>query len=157
MKITKIFLTFASFLLLNCAYGQEEISTTGGVISGSGGSASYAVGQLTTTTLTGTTGSVNNGLLQPYEIVVVLGLAEAIDITAYPNPTQDNVNIHAEFDKHVGLTYVLYNMNGQRLLQDDLTSKKGTIDMKDLPSDTYFLKILKKSNEIKTFKIVKTR
>ena len=86
-----ILLTFA--LSLSTAMAQESINATGGNASGSGGSASYSVGQIVYTTTTGTSGSVAAGVQQPFEISTVTGIEEAnginLTVTAYPNPTTD--------------------------------------------------------------------
>lgn len=72
---------------------QTSVNATDGDVSGSGGSVSYSVGQVVYTTHTGTSGSVAEGVQQPYEISVVTGLEEAqsinLSVTAYPNPTTD--------------------------------------------------------------------
>ena len=56
---------------------QESVNATGGNASGSGGSASYSVGQVVYTNNTGTSGSVAQGVQQPFEISVVTGIEEA--------------------------------------------------------------------------------
>ncbi|MBP7102278.1 MAG: hypothetical protein KBA86_03430 [Bacteroidales bacterium] len=72
---------------------QENINATGGNASGSGGTVSYSVGQVMYNTHIGTNGSVAEGVQQPYEISVVIGIEEAKDInlllSAFPNPTDD--------------------------------------------------------------------
>ena len=59
---------------------QTSVNATGGDASGGGGSVSYSVGQVVYTTHTGTSGSVAEGVQQPYEISVVTGLEEAQSI-----------------------------------------------------------------------------
>jgi zinc transporter ZupT len=73
MKHTKNVLCF----LLLIAFGtmilqaQETIPATGGNVVGSGGSVSHTVGQLLYNTVSGTNGTVAQGVQQPYEISVV--------------------------------------------------------------------------------------
>ena len=57
---------------------QEVIPTSGGTASGSGGSASYTIGQMIYTTNNGVNGSVSQGIQQPYEISVVSGIEEHV-------------------------------------------------------------------------------
>ncbi len=62
-------------LLVSCLYltilqGQSTIPTTGSTASGSGGTATYTVGQITYKTFSGTNGTVAQGVQQPYEISV---------------------------------------------------------------------------------------
>ena len=56
---------------------QESVNATGGNAQGSGGSVSYSVGQLFYLIITGETGSVSEGVQQPYEISVVTAVVEA--------------------------------------------------------------------------------
>ena len=73
---------------------QETLTT-------SGGEASYTVGQVIYTTKYRNEGnSVAQGVQQPYEISVILGIPEAKDInlsvSAYPNPTTNYLTVKAE-------------------------------------------------------------
>ncbi|MGD0341661.1 MAG: hypothetical protein ABSA76_08155, partial [Bacteroidales bacterium] len=61
-------------------HAQSTITTSGGNASGSGGSASYTIGQVVYSTITGTNGSSAQGVQQPYEISIITGIAEAKDI-----------------------------------------------------------------------------
>ena len=85
MKYKKKLLTAVMLLGLGgltSLQAQEAIPATGGEASGSGGSASYTVGQVVYTTNVGTNGnSVAEGVQQPYEISVVTGIPEAKDIS----------------------------------------------------------------------------
>jgi hypothetical protein len=94
-------LTFA--FSLSTVSAQTSVNATGGDASGSGGSASYSVGQVAYQTHTGTSGSVAEGVQQPYEISVVTSIEEANDIklsiTAYPNPTTDYLELKVESEK----------------------------------------------------------
>ena len=72
--------------------GQESINTSGQNATGTGGSASYSLGQVVYTTYSGTNGSVAQGVQQPYEISVVLGIEYTninLIMTVSPNPTKD--------------------------------------------------------------------
>ena len=73
--------TLSAVLLLGLGLtglqAQTSVNATGGDASGSGGSVSYSVGQVVYTTNTGTSGSVAQGVQQPYEISVVTAIEEA--------------------------------------------------------------------------------
>ena len=56
---------------ITTAQAQQAITATGGNASGSGGTVAYSVGQIIYATNTGTTGSVAQGVHQPYEISIV--------------------------------------------------------------------------------------
>lgn len=157
-------LTFA--FSLSTATAQESVNATGGDASGSGGSASYTVGQLVYQTHTGTSGSVMGGVQQPYEITVVTGLEEVkginLSVSAYPNPTTDYLELKVESKKLKGFIYQLYDLNGKLLQSEKIISNQTSIVMSNLVPATYFVKVIVKtqgfaSQEVKTFKIIKTQ
>ena len=94
-------------------HAQQAITTTGGNTSSSGGSISYSVGQIVYKTNNSSSGSVAQGVQQPYEISVVSGLEEAqginLVLSAYPNPATDYVILKVENYKTENLTYQLYD------------------------------------------------
>ena len=144
---------------LSSATAQESVNATGGNASGSGGSASYSVGQVVYTTNTGTSGSVAQGVQQPYEISVVTGLEEAkginLSVSAYPNPTTDFLELKVESEKLKDLSFQLYDMNGKLLQSEKITGNQTSIVMSNLVPATYFVKVTEGNKEVKTFKIIK--
>jgi len=100
---------------------QETIPATGGNATGSGGSASYSVGQVVYTTNTGTNGSVAQGVQQPFEISVVTGIEQTkginLSVSAYPNPATDFLMLKVENYDNGNLSYQLFDMNS-KLLQN---------------------------------------
>lgn len=140
---------------------QESVNTTGGDASGSGGSASYSVGQVVYTTNTGTNGSVAQGVQQPYEISVVTGFEEAkginLSVTAYPNPTTDYLTLSISEFEISNLSYQLYDMTGKLLQNKKLTGTETQIDMRNLVPTTYFVRVIAEHKSVKEFKIIKTQ
>lgn len=138
---------------------QERISATGGNASGGGGSASYSIGQLAYQTHTGTNGSVEEGVQQPYEISVVTGLEEAkginLSVSAYPNPTTDYLTLSIVEFEISNLSYQLYDMNGKLLQSKKITGNQTSIAMGNLVPANYFVKVIQSNKEVKTFKIIK--
>lgn len=94
---------------------QEAVTSTGSMASGSGGTLNYSIGQVVYTTNTGTNGSVSQGVQQPYEISVVTGLKEAVEInlivTAYPNPTIDYLTLEVKDFTLSTLRFQFYDMS----------------------------------------------
>ncbi|HET9056705.1 MAG TPA: T9SS type A sorting domain-containing protein [Chitinophagaceae bacterium] len=141
---------------------QEAIPISGGNASGSGGSSSYSVGQIVYTTNEGSSGSIAQGVQQPYEITIITAVDEANDINltilTYPNPTTDFLRLQIDETNTLNvraLRYQLFNLNG-KLLQDGKVAGRNTnIRMSNLVSATYFLKIIYNNKNIKTFKIIK--
>ncbi len=138
---------------------QEVILSTGGNALGSGGSASYSVGQIVYTTNTGTNGSVAQGVQQPYEISVVTGIEEAKGITlqcsAYPNPTNNDLTLKVENIELSTFNFQLFDINAKLIEAKKIESSETSIVMVNLVPATYFLKIIKNNKEVKTFKIIK--
>ena len=145
---------------------QESVNITGGDASGSGFSASYSVGQVAYQTHTGTSGSVSEGVQQPYEISVVTGIEESkginLSVSAYPNPTTDyltltiNDNVKTRHALSL-LSYQLYDMSGKLLQSKKITGNQTSIVMSNLVPATYFVKVIQSNKEVKTFKIIKTQ
>ena len=138
---------------------QEAIITTGGNAIGSGGSVSYTVGQIVYTTNIGTNGAVAQGVQQPYEISVVIGIVEAQEISlicsVFPNPTKDFLTLKIENYNKDNLSYQLFDINGKHLEYKEVKESETIIKMKNFVSATYFLKITQGNKIIKTFRIIK--
>jgi len=162
MKYKKKLLTIVMLLGLgglSNLQAQEATTTAGGEASGSGGSASYTIGQVVYTTSTGTNGSVAQGVQQPYEISVVTGIPEATDInlsvSAYPNPTIDYLTVKVENYETANLQYMVFDINGKLLQTIKATGGETQIQTSELVPANYFIKVLDNKKEIKVFKIIK--
>lgn len=160
MKHIKHFLSF----LFICGYclttqAQSTISATGGNATGTGGSVSYTVGQTAYSTITGTTGTVTQGVQQPYEISVVTAVEDAIDInlvcSVYPNPATDFLILKVGDYETSKLSYWLYGTGGNLIETKRVLGNETTISMRNRVSGSYFLKITSGNKDLKTFKIIK--
>jgi hypothetical protein len=140
---------------------QNTIPATGGNASGVGGSASYTVGQIAYDTNTGTNGSVAEGVQQPYEISVVVGIEKArytnIHCTVYPNPATDLLTLEVEIPDSENLVYQLYDMMGKLLVSKKLIDIKTNISMREFAPATYVLKVTDNQKVVETFKIIKNQ
>ncbi len=140
---------------------QETIPATGGDASGSGGSASYTIGQIGFQTHTGTNGSVAEGVQQPYEISVITGLEEAqninLSVSAYPNPTTDHLTLTVEGYEISDLRFQLYDIQGKLLQNEKITDSKMSINMNKFAPAVYFIKVSDNKKQIKKFKIIKNQ
>jgi hypothetical protein len=138
---------------------QEALPTAGGEAIGSGGTASYTVGQVGYTTHTGTTGSVAESVQQPYEISMTTGLegSQGIDlfISVYPNPATDHLILNIYEFEISDLSFQLYDMHGALLINEIITDNETGINVSNLESAIYFVTVTQNSKEVKTFKIIK--
>jgi len=153
-------------LILICSIGivltatsQYVVLPTGGNASSSTGSMSYSAGQVTFTTYTGTNGSAAQGVQQPYEISIVIGVEEAknieLKIIAYPNPVSDKLKLNIGNYKLGGIKYYLYDITGVLLKTSEINAVETTISMNSYLTGIYILKIVEEQKEIKKFKILK--
>jgi hypothetical protein len=140
-------------------HAQETVPATGGMASGSGGTVSYSVGQLTWNTFTGVTGSSAQGVQQPYEISVVTGIGNidgiTLKCTVFPNPTKGLIKLLIESTDLKNFSFQLTEINGKLIQDKKVESRETGISMDNLVSGIYFLKVAYKKSEIKVFKIVK--
>lgn len=138
---------------------QSTITTSGGNASGSGGSVSYTIGQIANNTLSGTNGTITQGVQQPYEISVLTALESAGEITlesiVYPNPTRGLIKLIIESSGDEDLRFRLYDINGVLLQEKKIESRETEITMENVSAAVYFLKLIKNNKEVKVFKIVK--
>ena len=139
--------------------GQSTLPATGGNASGSGGSVSFTVGQMTYNTYSGTTGSVVQGVQQPYEISVVTAIEKTENITlgfkVHPNPTAGQITLTIILSDNANYRFRLYDLNGT-LIQDKIIGSDETeIDMQNLSPAIYFLEVMQDNLQVKVFKIIK--
>lgn len=159
MKHRKVKLSILFLGLGLTAQAQQAITTAGGNTTSSAGSVSYSVGQIVCKTQIGSSGSVSQGIQQPYEISILTGHVEAqginLVLSAYPNPATDYVILKVENFKTENLTYHLYDISGKLIESRKIIRSSETIAMDNLPTSTYFLKVNNNNTEVKTFKIIK--
>lgn len=139
--------------------GQETVSSSGGEASSSDGTVSYTIGQVFYAEDNDATGSVTPGVQQAYEIYVTDGIEEAAGIkltmTAFPNPTLDQLTLSVENFNNENLSYQLFDMSGRLVKSGEMNEQNTQIYMDDLERATYVLLVNKDNKNIKTFKIIK--
>jgi hypothetical protein len=151
-------MTSIAFLLLGLGglHAQESPTASGGEATGTGGTASYSVGQVVYTTNTGTNGSVAQGVQQPYEISTTVGINETsihLEMSVYPNPTTNYLTLKVEDNSN--LSYQLYDLQGKVIENKKVNANSTIITMEALPKATYFLRVTDNKNTVKTFKVIK--
>ena len=158
MKHKKVKLSVFLLGLGLSAQGQQTATATGGNASGIGGTISYSVGQIVYTTISGTTGNIAQGVQQPYEISIMIGIEDNsinLELTAYPNPTAHFLTLNIGNNEPSTLNFQLYNITGILIESRKIISSNETIVMENLPASTYYLKVTKNNNVLKTYKIMK--
>ncbi len=135
---------------------QEVISSGGSFFTNQDGSITYTVGEPVIQTFSGTSVILTQGFNQTTLTVTSLNDFKEFELVAFPNPTQDFVILKTSaFDK--SLKYLLFDSSGKLLLENIIIDIETQISFEKLPYSSYILKVLDKSIEIKSFKIVKAR
>lgn len=149
-------LTIISFFK---SYAQESVNVSGNTATGTGGSLSYSVGQITYISQFGTGGLLSLGVQQPYEIAPIrkdnfteINLA----MSAFPNPTTDFLKLVITDNQWNNLSYQLFEINGRALFNPrTITASETSVSMQELRAGMYFLAVNNEIKTIKTFKIIK--
>lgn len=158
----KIFIALFISVLTLCTMAQSDIVPAGGTATGSGGSATYTVGQIAVQRMDDGSKYVIEGVQQPYEIQTV-GVDDypgiRLEAVLYPNPTQHYVQLRiSNFTiPDYGLTAQLYDANGRLLRIFTVSDFETRIDMEEYPTATYQLRVMDNKLLLKTFKVVKTK
>lgn len=145
-------------------HAQNATVAGGGEANGSGGTASFTLGQVACQTFSGTGGTVSEGVQQAFEIYVLTGLETTtiqLKVSAYPNPVSDFLML--EFDNSKALDtehrLSLHDVSGKLLYQSPVSSLQTRIPMRNYISGIYFLRVNGKTSGnnaiVKTFKIIK--
>lgn len=155
---------FVKVLIAFCLFGYGTLLQAQNSLSAAGGNAgaaytvSYTVGQVLYTTF-GSTETINQGIQGPYEISVIAGKTRLSEIkleaSVYPNPTTGFLNLKIEGYKTDDLSFRLIDMNGIIIQADKVEGNETLIQMGNIKSGTYLLKISDNFKEVKTFKIIK--
>lgn len=157
-KSRPIALLAVGLLWAGLAQAQESVNASGGDAIGSGGTVAYSVGQVVYTTNTGSTGTVAQGVQHAYEIYSV-GINETefnISLSAFPNPTTENLTLQISDYNNEKLTYQLFDMQGKELSNGQIVAQQTQINMNSLPTATYFVNVVNQENKkVQSFKIIK--
>jgi hypothetical protein len=82
--------------------------------------------------------------------------ATNISLTAFPNPTADNLTLQLSDFKTEKLSYQIYDLQGKQLSSQQIVAPQTTIEMKNLPNSTYFIYVVNQENsKVQSFKILK--
>ena len=156
--MVKITLVACLLFVANSIFSQATFIALGGEATGSGGSSSYTVGQLIYITSAESNGTLDASIQQSFELLT-LSTKELTPLKltafAYPNPTVDNIVLALKNSNLIGLTYVIYDTNGQLVTSGKVRQKTTRITMQHLPAGVYILKVNQNNQALKIFKIIK--
>jgi len=155
LQLTFLWLFAGGFTALNA---QENIVVSGGDATGSGGTASYSIGQMVYSTATGPNGSITQGVQQAFEISITLGIEDNLinlSFIVYPNPTINVLTLKIGNFNQNNMKYALFDIQGRLLNQQKIQQETTNITTENMAPAIYFLRIFNQNNLVKIFKIIK--
>lgn len=158
MKIQFFLITVLIVGLNFSGIAQQETNTSGGDVKSSTGSVSFSVGQVFQENQQSNAGSVAQGVQQTYTIstLFVKNTSMNLSMDVYPNPTADLLVLKVIGIKENSLKYRLLDLNGALIVSESIQGESTQLDLHNLPSSTYFIEILRETDKLQTFKIIKT-
>jgi hypothetical protein len=152
-----LFNAFVIFLM-PMALAQQALVSVGGDASADNGSISFTVGQLVFTEHNGNGGTLTQGVQQPVELYTLHTiLTDPADdsLKLYPNPATDVIVLLLKHTGNVRSYYSLCDVSGKCLIKGAIQHIQTQINVSNISSGIYLLKVITNHNTIKTFKIVK--
>jgi len=138
---------------------QAAVLSASSDISGTGGSVSWSVGQVGFIVITGTTGSLTEGVQQPYEIQSWPGIDEANEnafkCLLYPNPATNRLWLETGDKTNRYIYYQLFTSSGKLVQNARIEEDILPIPMETLASGTYLLTVTEHNTILRRFNIIK--
>lgn len=154
-------------LLLGCCllgwgaidtFAQQGFVVTGGEASGTGGSASFSIGQINYVSASSADHIIIQGLQQSGgELYLAIEEESEIKLTAsvYPNPMTEFLTLKLENGNFENFFFQLFDEQGKLLLNKKLEANETHVNVTHLPTAKYFVRITDNNKEVKSFKIIK--
>ena len=153
-------------LLLGLAVNAQQIKQE--VIASAGGynksadnsiSISWTLGETIIPTFTSDDGSLilTHGFQQRLIITTVEeNLEDLVQVTIYPNPTSEMINIQFQTSPDKEILVYLLDASGKLVKTDkiDVATLNKTINMQDLPAGMYYIRLIK-DRLVNVYKVVK--
>ncbi len=151
-----IFITLLLFLT-GISNGQQVISSAGEYFDNGTYSLSWTLGEPVIETYEQGGTKLTQGFQQP--ILVSVSIYEHpelnFDISAFPNPTSDFLNVVITNGTYDQMSYLLFDVTGKLLDSKQIVSEQTEVIFAHLPIAVYYVMIMQRDKELKTFKVVK--
>ena len=146
-RISFILIILASFVTAN---SQTVVNSTGNTLKDNAYYFEYSVGEISITTLPGSTNNVTQGLLQP-NIKKAPPPCDFLDekLVSFENPTRNIVRLVGRYDWITN--YKVYAADGKLVKEGNFYN--NTIDLTKFPAAIYFIKLFPGCND--NFKVLK--
>jgi hypothetical protein len=157
MKHYPVILITLLLALSASAQKQEVIASAGGYNVNGNLTISWTLGETIIPTFQNGNLILTHGFQQQLIVTAIEEkLEDVVKVTVYPNPATDNINIRFEEPLDGEVTIRLLNSQGKLVKTDvmEVTAVEKQINLQDLPSGAYFLK-LTKDKLSNVYKVVK--
>lgn len=142
-------------LITITATAQQVISTQGDSYSNANGSIDFTIGEVIINTVNEGTNDITQGFHQTnWNFVGVVDHTPSYEAIIFPNPTEDVLNIKTSTFENV--TYTLFDAQGKLVLQDKLSEEQTPIQVSQLAPGAYSLTLKSETQNLKTFKLIKS-
>lgn len=154
-----IFLAMLFTLSAESQYKQDVIASAGGYNTATGVSISWTLGETIIPTFTSSDNTLilTHGFQQQLIVTAVEeNLEDLVEITVYPNPASDNVNIKftEAITNELNLTIISSQGKPVKSMIIEATTLEKQINLQELPAGVYYLK-LTKGKLSNVYKVVK--
>jgi len=139
-------------------YAQSVIAAAAGNSTGTVGSESHTVGQIVWSEVSGTNGTMLQGIEHFFgnpPVGIQKYFATIPEIVVHPNPADDFIKLISEDYMLGNFIFKLYNPKGILLLEKKIESTETEIAMRNYAPGSYLLIIFRNGVPVKTFKIIK--
>jgi hypothetical protein len=148
-------LVLFSFFASLAVTAQEVLATQGDSYSNASANIDFTIGEVIVATGTDGTNDLTQGFHQTnWNFLGVEDFAPDYEASIFPNPTSDVLNIRTSTFENV--TYTLYDAQGKLVMQDVLSADQTPIQVSQLAPGSYSLTLNNETQNLKTFKLIKT-
>lgn len=150
----QILVLFSLFAALTVS-AQEVVATQGDSYSNASANIDFTIGEVIINTGTDGSNDLTQGFHQTnWNFVGLEDHSPSYEATIYPNPTSEVLNIKTSTFENV--TYTLYDAQGKLVMQDILSAEQTPIQVSQLAPGNYSIILNNETQNLKTFKLVKT-
>ena len=142
--------------IINSVHSQEVVSTQGETYSSPNAIIDFTVGEVVINTVSDGTNNITQGFHQTnWNFVGLENHTPGFEAIIFPNPTLEVLNIRASAFENV--TYTLYDAQGKLIVKDKLTAEQTLIPVSQLATGSYSITLNNPTQNLKTFKLIKTQ
>lgn len=145
-------------LSLGGSMAQNIVLCSGSNLMASNGSISYSVGQVAFENISEGSAQVEEGVQHAYEIYIT-GVNDnsslSLELIAYPNPTNNFINLETNISLHDKMHYQLHDIYGKNIEEGIIMQRHTQIDLFQYQTTLFYLKVYDEQTLFKTFIILK--